>query len=125
MKGQQLKDHQRCVEEDEAVAALGDLDTQELWLYSVASLVDQLSMKNNLRRNLRRCRLHDKLFDYVRWFLLFNSVASNKQSARAHFKKFRAGVFADVGCVSDPVKQIAAIVPRVEEDVVQSSSIHL
>ena len=121
MKGQQLKDHQRCVDADDAVAALGDLGTQELWLYSVASLVDKLSMKDNLRRILRWCKLHDKLFDYARWYSLFNSVPSNKKSARNHFKKFRAEAFADVRCAGDPVNQIAAIVPRVEEDEVQSS----
>ena len=126
MKGQQLVDHQRYVAEDEAVATLGDLVGQELWLYSVASLtvpMPKLSMKNNLRRILRWCLRHDKLFDYHRWFLLFKGLPSNRKSARKSFANLRKRDFSNVRCVGESMEELAATVPRVDKDAPQPSLI--
>ena len=96
-KQEALIDERKALEDD-ALAALGDLSAQRLWLYCPESIAASptMSMKHQMHRCLRWSRKHSEAFDFGLWKQMFWQKPSNRKSMRESLNKFRLKEFAEL-----------------------------
>jgi hypothetical protein len=104
---QQDRIEQRVALEDDALAALGNISAQRLWLYCPESIADSatMSMKQQMHRCLRWSRKHSEAFDFGLWKMLFWHPKSNRSSMRKSLARFREKEFSTLEVLVVPAPQ--------------------